>query len=282
MLLLNNIKFSYSKHEVFDNLSLRFDEGKIYGLFGLNGAGKSTMLYLMSGILFPKSGKVEFEGYDMTKRNPEALSKLFLVPEEFELPKITFEKYIKLNAPFYPNFSRETLEKCLNGFKMDSNITLDKLSMGQKKKAFMCFALAANTPLLIMDEPTNGLDIPSKSQFRQVVSSCMDDKRTIIISTHQVADVQNLIDHIAIVNDKKCVFNQSIWEITNRLVFTSKENIDDANIVYAFDGLGGVSAVGVKTPDSPETPLDIALLFDAVLNDSQKFAEIFKDNSTEK
>ena len=183
MIVINDLKFNYAKHEVFDNLSLTFNEGKIYGLLGLNGAGKSTLLYLMSGLLFADKGKIEFNGYDVTKRNPKALADMFLVPEEFELPRLTFEKYVELNAPFYPNFSRETFEKCLQGFNMSADIRLDKLSMGQKKKAFMCFALAANTSLLIMDEPTNGLDIPSKSQFRQVVSSCMNDNRTIVIST---------------------------------------------------------------------------------------------------
>jgi ABC-2 type transport system ATP-binding protein len=111
---------------VFDNLSLTFNEGTIYGLLGINGAWKSTLLYLMSGLLFPQNGKIEFNGYNMTKRNPNALADLFLVPEEFDLPKITLEKYVKLNAPFYPKFSRETLDKCLHGFNMDSNILLDQ------------------------------------------------------------------------------------------------------------------------------------------------------------
>lgn len=275
MILIDNIKFSYGKHEVFDNLSLQFGEGTIYGLLGLNGAGKSTLLYLMCGLLFPQGGKIEFNGMDVTKRNPNALADMFLVPEEFELPRVTFEKYVKLNAPFYPKFSRETLDKCLSGFNMDINIRLDKLSMGQKKKAFMCFALAANTSLLIMDEPTNGLDIPSKSQFRQVVSSCMDDNRTIVISTHQVADVQNLIDHITIIDGKKCVFDQSVMSITDRLVFTIKDNIADKDLIYALDGLGAASAVGIKTADYAETPLNIETLFNAVLCNKQRFAEIF-------
>ncbi len=218
---------------------------------------------------------MEFNGHDMSQRNPNALADLFLVPEEFELPRITFEKYVRLNAPFYPKFNRETLDKCLSGFNMTADIRLDKLSMGQKKKAFVCFALAANTSLLIMDEPTNGLDIPSKSQFRQVVSSCMDDNRTIIISTHQVRDVENLIDHITIIDGKKCVFDQSVVSITDRLVFTTKDNIADKDLIYALDGLGAASAVGIKTADYAETPLNIETLFNAVLCNKQRFAEIF-------
>ena len=272
MILINDIKFSYSKHDVFDNLSLTFNEGTIYGLLGLNGAGKSTLLYLMCGLLFPQKGKVEFNGHDMTKRSPLALADMFLVPEEFELPRITFEKYVKLNAPFYPKFSRETLDKCLRGFNMDADIRLDKLSMGQKKKAFVCFALAANTSLLIMDEPTNGLDIPSKSQFRQVVSSCMDDNRTIIISTHQVADVQNLIDHITIIDDKKCVFDHSVAEIEQHLLFA---NTPVENSIYAQDNFGGKLYVSKRLADDTETPMNIELLFNAVLAEREKISDAF-------
>ena len=272
MIAINDLKFNYAKHEVFDNLSLTFNEGKIYGLLGLNGAGKSTLLYLMSGLLFADKGKIEFNGYDVTKRNPNALADMFLVPEEFELPKVTFEKYVKLNAPFYPKFSRETLDKCLSGFNMDINIRLDKLSMGQKKKAFMCFALAANTSLLIMDEPTNGLDIPSKSQFRQVVSSCMNDERTIIISTHQVSDVQNLIDHITIINDKKCVFDYSVIDITEKLCFTT-EKIE--NPLFTQEVFGGQLSVCKRQNANDETPLNIELLFNAVLADSGKINQVF-------
>ncbi|MBQ1697749.1 MAG: ATP-binding cassette domain-containing protein [Bacteroidales bacterium] len=272
MITIDNIKFSYAKHEVFDNLSLRFDEGTVYGLLGLNGAGKSTLLYLISGLLFPQEGRVEFNGHDMSQRNPNALADLFLVPEEFELPRITFEKYVRLNAPFYPKFSRETLDKCLSGFNMTADIRLDKLSMGQKKKAFVCFALAANTSLLIMDEPTNGLDIPSKSQFRQVVSSCMDDNRTIIISTHQVRDVENLIDHITIINEKKCVFDASVSEITEQLTFSANSH-DDA--LYSQDNIGGGESVCKRQDGDPETPLNIELLFNAVLTDSNKISQFF-------
>ncbi len=272
MILIKDINFGYSKHQVFDNLSLTFEEGKIYGLLGLNGAGKSTLLYLMSGLLFPDAGSIKFNDYDMTKRNPNALANLFLVPEEFELPKVKFEKYVKLYAPFYPNFSRETFDRCLEGFGMSADVRLDKLSMGQKKKAFMCFALAANTSLLIMDEPTNGLDIPSKSQFRQVVSSCMNDTRTIIISTHQVRDVENLIDHITIINDKKCVFDRSVADITDRLSFAVGK---PDNAIFTQDSFGGGISVSPRQGSDDETPLNIEVLFNAVLSEGDKISNLF-------
>ncbi len=139
----------------------------------------------------------------------------------------------------------------------------------------MCFALAANTRLLIMDELTNGLDIPSKSQFRQVVSSCMTDERTIIISTHQVRDVENLIDHITIINDKRIAFDRPVADITDRLIFAdAKVGQRPENAIYAQPSPVGEQVVLPRNGEQ-ETPLNIELLFNAVLAESERVANIF-------
>ncbi|MCQ2375527.1 MAG: ATP-binding cassette domain-containing protein [Salinivirgaceae bacterium] len=244
---LQNLQFGYRKHEVFSNLTINFEAGKIYGLLGKNGEGKSTMLYLMTGLLRAKSGSVTFKGKDMSQRLPSALEDMFLVPEEFELPQCSLKEFVKSNAGYYPNFSQEIFEKCLQGFELDINLNLKKLSMGTKKKVYVCFALATNTSLLLMDEPTNGLDIPSKSQFRQVIASCMTDDKTIIISTHQVRDVENLIDQIMVLNKKEIVFNHSTAEINQKLAFKN----------------GQISKVAAE---SDETTIDIEALFTAIVN----------------
>lgn len=152
---------------MFTDFSLRLEQNKVYGLLGKNGTGKSTLLYLISGLLRPAAGAVSCDSVATYKRRVETLQEIFLVPEEFDLPSMSLEKYVKLNAPFYPRFSREVLEACLKDFELTTDLKLQALSMGQKKKVFMSFALAANTRYLLMDEPTNGLDIPSKSQFRR-------------------------------------------------------------------------------------------------------------------
>ncbi len=276
MVTINNLQFSYGSHEVFSNLNLTFDEGKIYGLLGMNGAGKSTLLYLMSGLLFAKQGSVDFNGHNMSRRSPSALADLFIVPEEFDLPAMTFERYIKLNAPFYPNFSQETLERCLHGFDMSMDMSLDRLSMGQKKKAFVCFALACNTQLLLMDEPTNGLDIPSKSQFRKVVAECMTDNRTIIISTHQVRDVENLIDNITIVGNRQLLFDMPVAQICDHLIFADcKLGQQPENAIYTQPSAMGCAVVCKRTADDNETPLDIELLFNAVLANTESVKQAF-------
>ena len=205
MIDIKNVTFGYvPSHKVLKDFSLRFQDGGVYGLLGKNGTGKSTLLYLITGMLRPQEGSVEVDGMESSKRNADMLSELFIVPEEYDLPAVSLNSYVKAIKPFYPRFSEELLEKCLQEFEMPMDVNLGNLSMGQKKKVYICVALAANTRYLLLDEPTNGLDILSKSLFRKVVVAGMSDEKTVIISTHQVHDVERLLDHVVIV-DQNCV-----------------------------------------------------------------------------
>ena len=213
MINIQNIKFGYKSYQpVLDGFSLDFSQSGVYGLLGRNGTGKSTLLYLMMGLLRPQSGNVSIDGISATLRRPEVLQEMFLVPEEYDLPPITLRRYIKAIKPFYPRFSDELLEKCLTNFDMTKDINLGALSMGQKKKVYMSIALAANTRYLLMDEPTNGLDILSKSQFRKAVIEGMSEDKTVIISTHQVHDVELLLDHVCIIERNQVLLNEPLVE----------------------------------------------------------------------
>ena len=213
MISIQNIKFGYRSYQpVLDDFSLDFAKNGIYGLLGKNGTGKSTLLYLMMGLLRPKQGSVTIDGIDAVLRRPEVLSEMFLVPEEYDMPAISLHTYVKAVKPFYPRFSEELLKQCLANFEMDTDINLGALSMGQKKKVYMSIALATNTRYLLMDEPTNGLDILSKSQFRKVVIEGMNDDKTIIVSTHQVHDVERLLDHVCIIERNKVLLNEPLVE----------------------------------------------------------------------
>ena len=270
MINVDNISFAYAgqKTKVFDNFSLQLEANNIYGLLGKNGTGKSTLLYLISGLLRPQKGTVTVDGMKSIDRRPEMLEEVFIVPEEFDLPSMTLDKYVSINQPFYPHFSREVLENCLNDFELPTTLSLQSLSMGQKKKVFMSFALAAGTRLLLMDEPTNGLDIPSKVQFRRVVANNMTDDRTLIISTHQVHDVESLLDHILILNQKRLLLDASVGNICERYSFeyrTPGTATDD--VLYSEPSVQGNAVISPRTPDMPETPLNLELLFNAVILD---------------
>lgn len=266
MIEINDITFRYpgTQNNVYEGFSLTLPESKVYGLLGKNGTGKSTLLYLISGLLRPSAGSVKVDGNEASRRLTDMLREVFIVPEEFALPRTTLDDYVLLNSRFYPRFSKDVLVRCLHDFELPLSLRLDSLSMGQKKKVYMAFALAANTRLLLMDEPTNGLDIPSKSQFRKVVASNMTDDRTIIISTHQVHDVEQLLDHILIVGDNRMMLNASTADIAASYVFGTRHQGDDlSDALYSEYGVTG-NAVVAPRGDKAETPINLELLFNAV------------------
>ncbi|MDE6555372.1 MAG: ABC transporter ATP-binding protein, partial [Duncaniella sp.] len=209
MLKATDLTFTYSRRKppVIDALSLSVAPGGIYGLLGLNGVGKTTLLNLMAGLLTPKSGNVTLNGDDTRRRNPVTLGDIFFVPEEFSLPSMTINEYAGLTGKFYPRYSQEDMKHCLDAFGLRGSESIPDLSMGQRKKALLSFAIACNTSLLLLDEPTNGLDMPGKKALRGLLGSSVDETRAVILSTHQMADIQNIIDHIIVMRDGKILLN---------------------------------------------------------------------------
>ena len=277
MIEVENLSFSYGrrKSKVLEDFSMKLDKGSVYGLLGKNGTGKSTLLYLMAGLLRPQTGNVLYKGVDVKKRYLDTLQDMFLVPEEFALPNVSLKQYVKLNAPFYPNFSNELLNACLRDFDMNVDIHLGELSMGQKKKAFMCFALATNTSLLMMDEPTNGLDIPSKSQFRKVIASGMSDDKAVIISTHQVRDIDSLLDHVLIMDGSKLLLNESVSTICEKLYFAEQGmNEPTEGALYVQSSVQGNSVI-LPNEYGEDSKLNLEVLFNAILAERERMQQMF-------
>ena len=213
MIDISNVTFEYRKGKpVLKDFSLSFPQGGVYGLLGKNGTGKSTLLYLISGLLRPRHGEVRVDGMLSANRQPEMLREIFLVPEEYDLPSVSLKSYTRALKSFYPRFSDELLRKCIEVFDLEMDMQLGTLSMGQKKKVYMCVAMATGTRVLLMDEPTNGLDILSKSQFRKVVVQGMEEDKTVLVSTHQVHDVERLLDHVTIINGNQVLMHGPLNE----------------------------------------------------------------------
>ena len=213
MIDISNVTFEYRKGKpVLKDFSLSFPQGGVYGLLGKNGTGKSTLLYLISGLLRPRHGEVRVDGMLSANRQPQMLREIFLVPEEYDLPSVSLKSYTRALKSFYPRFSDELLRKCIEVFDLEMDMQLGTLSMGQKKKVYMCVALATGTRVLLMDEPTNGLDILSKSQFRKAVVQGMDEDKTVLVSTHQVHDVERLLDHVTIINGNQVLMHGPLNE----------------------------------------------------------------------
>ena len=276
MVQINEINFSYNKKasDLFSDFSLNLEAGNVYGLLGKNGAGKSTLIYLMTGLLTPKSGEVLFDGENVRRRLPKTMSDIFLVPEEFELPRLSIKQYVSLNSPFYPRFSMEDMLRYLDIFEMggDLDVKLHALSMGQKKKVFMAFAFATNTRVLIMDEPTNGLDIPSKSQFRKLVTTGMTDDKLMLISTHQVRDISDILDHVTIIDQSRVLLNAGFADIMSKVAFRPLQEGDHPLFVLQspFGPLGAVRA-----QEGEETKVDLEMLFNATLQNPDAINQLF-------
>jgi ABC-2 type transport system ATP-binding protein len=277
MIEIKNMSFAYKRDKLFSDLNLSLTPGGICGLLGKNGAGKTTLLKLMSGLLFPQDGEIQIMGKSPSRRTPDFLQELIFLPEVFDLPPVTPKQYEMLYAPFYPKFNSERFKSFLGEFEVTGNKKLSTLSYGQKKKFLIAFGLATNGRLMLLDEPTNGLDIPSKSQFRKAVASCLEDNRIFFISTHQARDLESLIDPIIILDEGRIIFNQSTEEISNRLkVSYTSTPPDKESILYSEKTFEGYITV-TENDDHEGSHIEMETLFNTVINNSAGISEIFQN-----
>lgn len=277
MIQIENLSFGYSKKKLlYKNLTLTLNEGSIYGLLGKNGAGKSTLLKNLVGLLFPTDGTITINGYSPKKRLPSFLQTIYFIPEEVNVPGLTIHKYMNLFAPFYPAFNKEQFYNYLNQLDVKDLGKLNTLSFGQQKKFIIAFALACNTKILLLDEPTNGLDIPSKIRFRKLISSVFDKERMIFISTHQIRDLDNLIDRVVIVDNGQLLLNASITEIAQKLCFKTVAEITDKNkVLFSQESLKGYSVV-IENIANEDSRIDLEQLFNCVTENPEKAKSIFQ------
>jgi ABC-2 type transport system ATP-binding protein len=276
MVIINDLGFRYSKkiQPLFQELNCELTSGSIVGLLGKNGAGKTTLLKLMIGLLRPTEGTVRIMEQQPAEREPSLLQDMYFLPEEFHHPSVTIRQYVKANSGFYPRFDQALLNRLITDFELPENKRLNELSYGQKKKFLISFALSTKCRLLVLDEPTNGLDIPSKSIFRRVMAGSLDADQLVIISTHQVRDVENLIDRVLMLEKGKFIMQKNIYEIASKLNFSTTASAEGENILYREMVPGGYKVITPQTDGS--SSVDIELLFNAISNGTEKMREYVK------
>jgi ABC-2 type transport system ATP-binding protein len=266
MLTINNIHYGYKKNQsLFDGLDFVLEPGKISGLLGKNGAGKSTLLRLITGAYFPKQGSLEFGGTPTLKRNVDTLSSLYFLQEDDVLPSYKIGQYVSNYSPFYPHFSESDFSAMLEKFEIDAIQKMKDLSFGQKKKMSVAFALATGVKLLILDEPTNGMDIPSKSILRQVVSETLREDQSIIISTHQIRDLGQLLDTIIVIEKGKILLNEDMYTLSEKYscVYAPGNTLPE-DVLYSEPAPGG-NIVLRKNSGMP-SDIDIEVFFNAIIS----------------
>lgn len=276
MIAIKDLYFSYKKNQaLFQGLDLELQPGKIYGLLGKNGTGKSTLLKLINGVLFPNEGHVGVEDYESKDRRPGMLEQIFFLSEEYHLPSVTAENYIKAYSPFYPKFDRSKFEEIFNIFEVPRGRKLSNLSLGQKKKAAIAFGLATNCKYLLFDEPTNGLDIPSKSQFRKVIAAGFREDQVVIISTHQIRDLSNLIESVIIIEDGKIIFSKDVFEVEEKILFTKSLSSDaKSECLYSEMVTGGYVHL-LPNPENEPSEVELEALFNAIISNKESVQKLF-------
>jgi len=276
MIKVAKLTFGYSKKALlFEHLDLDLEVGHIYGLLGKNGAGKSTLLKNIAGLAFPLAGNCTVNGFNSANRLPAFLQELFFIPEEIYMPSLTATQFIKSTAHFYPKFNESQFYKMLEEFDVQTNHVLSKLSFGQQKKVMISFGMATNTSLLIMDEPTNGLDIPSKIQFRKIIASALTEDRCIIISTHQVRDLDSLIDTLVVLHNKEIVLKKSLDDIGERVQFSNLVNAKKEDVLYTEENSMGINTIS-KNSTNNYNKVDMELLFNAITANQSTVTEYLK------
>ena len=272
MINVENISYGYkSKHPIFNGISLEIGSG-IYGLLGENGVGKSTLMHLICGLLFPQNGRCSIDGENTAERHPELLSRYFFMPEEIQMPTESILQFAAHHSVFYPRFNREEFEQNLEELHIDKQCKLSSVSFGQQKKAMLAYAFALHTPYLILDEPTNGLDITSRQALKRIISRSLDDDSTLLISTHQAHDFENLLDYLIILGEGEVLLNRSLDEISTCLLFARTNTLPEDSI-YSEQSLQGYFSILPNDDEEENTP-DIELLYKAVLQEPERIKEI--------
>lgn len=281
MIKLTDLNYAYRKGQpILNNFGIELHAGNIYGLLGRNGAGKTTFLRLIAGLLFPHSGDCQVFGFTPSERRPDFLNELFFIAEEPHIPAVSIATFQKMYAPFYPRFDAERFTSLLQDFDIPENGSMRNLSYGQQKKVLFSFGIATNCRLLILDEPTNGIDIPSKSRFRSLLASNISDERIFIISTHQVRDMANLIDPIIILEAGQVLFQQDLMSISERLHFEFIPTMNAPTDAIYAERVPGGHIVVTENVSGQETEIDLEVLFNTVTQQATTIKQIFSNRRT--
>lgn len=276
MIEIKDLSFRYGRYQsVFEQVNMELKAGYIYGLLGENGVGKTTLLRLLAGLRFPSSGTIKVLGFEPRHRHENFLSEVYYLPEVVDPLPLDMNTYVKLFAPFYPHFDGERFTAYMAAFNLNPTQKISKSSHGQQKKAMLSFALACNTKLLLMDEPTNGMDIPSKGIFRRLIAQAATDEKCFVISTHQVRDLENLIDPIIILERNQILLNNSLDEITQKLFFGRKAEKSNSDL-YREECVGGYAVVSFNE-NGEESRVDLEMLFNAAIQNKGLFKRMFID-----
>lgn len=276
MINAKSIQYRYTKNSLllFERLALNINDFGVFGLVGKNGAGKTTLLKILAGLIFPTRGELSVFGFNPRKREAKFLEEIYYIPETFDVPALTIEQYELSYSYFYPKFHHQRFSQIIEECGLTKDRKLTELSHGEKKKVFIAFGLATQCRLLLLDEPTNGLDIPSKSLFKKIISTYASAECIVIIATHQVHDIENIIDHLIMLDSGQIILNESMLTISDKITFTQQFEAPAPNAIY-YEKIMGTYVTLNKREQAPETEVNLELLFKALLDRDCNVKQLF-------
>lgn len=275
MIQIEKLGFSYGQVPVLKNITMNLEPGKIYGLLGENGVGKTTLLTLLAGLKKPLQGNIDIDGSTPYSRTPQVLENQFYLADEMLSVPMKAAEYARITGEFWPNYKQDTFEEIMELFENTSDKKMNEMSTGQLKKTYISLALALGCKYLFLDEPTNGLDIPSKAQFRSALMKYTGEDSTIVISTHQVRDLENIIDPIIILDRQDVLLNASLEEISRKLYFDYGTQLHPESL-YSEQLPGGFIQV-YPNAEGADSKVNIEALFNAVHHNKEFIKGLFAE-----
>ena len=275
MIRIEKLGFSYGQVPVLKNITMNLEPGKIYGLLGENGVGKTTLLTLLAGLKKPLQGSIDIDGSAPYSRTPQVLENQFYLADEMLPVPMKAAEYARITGEFWPNYKQDTFEEIMDLFENTSDKKMSEMSTGQLKKTYISLALALGCKYLFLDEPTNGLDIPSKAQFRSALMKYTGEDSTIVISTHQVRDLENIIDPIIILDRQDVLLNASLEEISRKLYFDYGTQLHSESL-YSEQLPGGFIQV-YPNAEGADSKVNIEALFNAVHHNKEFIKGLFAE-----
>lgn len=275
MIEIKDLAFSYGKTPILKSITTTLEEGRIYGLLGENGVGKTTLLTLLCGLKKVCSGSITTDGENPFDRTPTLLQNQFCLPDEALPVAMKAECFAKERGAFWPDYDHSKFLEIMKEFENDPAKKMNQMSAGQLKKTYISLALACGCKYIFMDEPTNGLDIPSKTQFRSAIMKYTSDDSTIVISTHQVRDLENIIDPIIILDRQDVLLNASVEEITSKLYFDYGTQLHPESL-YSEQLPGGFIQV-YPNSTGEDSKINVEALFNAVHKNKELIKGMFSN-----